>query len=145
MAPNTTKSLQISINSKAFTTHDDDQEAAALLRLAGRDPKVFDLFLVKKNGVEEKIRDGQIINLNDGDRFVSRQKLRFTIDGEPHSTYDDDQTAAALLRLAGVDPAGYDLALILHAGGTKAFRDEQMVNIKNGDEFVTAKHVGGVA
>lgn len=145
MAPHATTSLQISIDSKAFTTQDNDQESAALLRLAGRDPKIFDLFLVKKNGVEEKIHDGQIINLKEGDRFVSRQKLRFTIDGEPQSSYDDDQTAAALLRLAGVDPTGYDLARILTAGGTEAFRDEQIVKIKNGDEFVTAKHVGGVA
>jgi hypothetical protein len=145
MAPHSTTSLQISLDSKAFTTQDNDQEAAALLLLAGRDPKIFDLFLVKKNGVEEKIHDGQIINLKDGDRFVSRQKLRFTIDGEPHSSYDDDQTAAALLRLAGVDPTGYDLARILTEGGTEAFRDEQIVKIGNGDEFVTAKHVGGVA
>ncbi|MFT4470850.1 hypothetical protein ACMX2H_13165 [Arthrobacter sulfonylureivorans] len=145
MAPKATTSLRISIDSKAFTTHDDDQEAAALLRLAGRDPKVFDLFRLKKNGVEEKIHDGQIVNLKNGDRFVSRQKLRFTIDGEPQSSYDDDQTAAALLRLAGVDPTGYDLARILAAGGTETFRDEQIVKIQNGDEFVTAKHVGGVA
>lgn len=146
MAPITnTTSLHISIDGKAFTTHDSDQEAASLLRLAGRDPKLFDLFLVKKNGVEEKIRDGQIVNLKDDERFVSRQKLRFTIDGELHDSYDDDQTAASLLRLAGVDPAGYDLARILPAGGTETFRDDQIVKIKNGDEFVTAKHVGGVA
>lgn len=145
MAPNTTTSLQIFIDGKAFTTQDYDQEAAALLRVAGRDPKVFDLFNVKKNGVEEVVRDGQIINLKDGVQFVSRQKMRFTIDGEAHRSYDDDQSAAALLRLAGVDPTGYDLARILPAGGTEAFRDEQMVTIKDGDEFVTAKHVGGVA
>jgi hypothetical protein len=145
MAPASTTSLQIFIDSKPFTTHDSDQESASLLRLAGSDPKLFDLFLVKKNGVEEKIRDGQIVNLKDGEQFVSRQKLRFTIDGEPHHSYDDDQTAAALLRLAGVDPAGYDLARILPAGGTETFRDEQMVEIEDGDEFVTAKHVGGVA
>lgn len=144
MAPNTTTSMQISIDGKAFTTQDADQEAAALLRLAGRDPKISDLFLLK-NGVEDKIRDGQIINLKDGDRFVSRRRLRFTIDGEPQSSYDDDQTASALLRLAGVDPAGYDLARIMPGGGTETFRDEQIVKIKNGDEFVTAKHVGGVA
>jgi len=145
MAPNTTTSMQISIDGKAFTTQDADQEAAALLRLAGRDPKISDLFLLRKGGVEDKIRDGQIINLKDGDQFVSRQRLRFTIDGEPQSSYDDDQTASALLRLAGVDPAGYDLARIMPGGGTETFRDEQIVKIKNGDEFVTAKHVGGVA
>jgi len=143
MAP--TLTLSITIDDKTFNTTDTDQEASALLRLGGRDPKVFDLFLVKKNGVEERIADAQIINLKDGERFVSRQKVRFTIDGESHNSYDDDQSATALLLLAGVNPAGYDLARILPAGGTELFRDEQIVTIKNGDEFVTAKHVGGVA
>jgi hypothetical protein len=147
MAPTTPAptSLHIFINGKAFTTHDADQEAASLMRLAGRDPKIFDLFLLKKNGVEEKIGDDQIVNLKDDEQFVSRQRIRFTIDGESHKTYDDDQTAAALLLLAGVDPSGYDLARILPTGGTESFRDEQIVTIKNGDEFVTAKRVGGVA
>ncbi|MGX5716322.1 hypothetical protein [Arthrobacter sp. MAHUQ-56] len=145
MAPNVNTSIQIVVDEKAFRTQDADQEAAALLRLAGRDPKVFDLFLLQKNGIEEKIRDGQIINLKSGDRFVSRQKLHFTIDGEPQSSYDDDQSAAALLRLAGVDPAGYDLARILPEGGTETFRAGEIVKIQEGDEFVTAKHVGGVA
>lgn len=143
MAPSLT--LSITIDDKSFTTPDTDQEAAALLRLAGRDPKLFDLFLLKKNGVEEKIADSRIINLKDGENFVSRQKVHFTIDGEPHCSYDDDQTATALLLLAGVEPSAYDLARILPAGGTELFRDEQIVTIKNGDEFVTAKHVGGVA
>lgn len=143
MAPNAP--LKIYIDNNQFTTLDEDQEASALLRLAGRDPKSYDLFLVAKDGVEEKIGDGQIINLKDSARFSARKKIRFTIDGERHTTYDDDQTAAALLRLAGVDPAGYDLARILPAGGTEPFHDEQLVKIENGDEFVTAKQVGGVA
>jgi hypothetical protein len=137
--------LHISIDDKTFSIRDEDQEAASLLRLAGREPKTWDLFLVGENGVEDKIGDEQIINLRDDERFVTRQKIRFTIDGEPHSTYDDDQTAATLLRLAGVDPAGYDLARALADGGIDKFSDEQIVKIKNGDEFVTAKHVGGVA
>lgn len=145
MAPTTLTPLQIFIDGTAFTTSDTDQEAAALLRLAGRDPKIFDLFLVMKNGVEDRIRDGQIVNLQGSERFSSRQKVRFTIDGEPHSTYDDDQTAAALLRLAGVDPVGYDLARVLPTGDTEQFPDEEIVTIKDGDEFVTAKCVGGVA
>ena len=140
MAP--TLTLSISIDDKSFNTSDSDQEAAALLRLAGRDPKAYDLFLVKKDGVEEKIGDKQIINLKDGERFVSRQKIHFTIDGEAHSTYDNDQTAAALLRLGGVDPAGYDLARV---GAPASFPDDEIVIIVDGDEFVTAKHVGGVA
>lgn len=133
--------LKIFVNNKAYDTNDTDQTAAALLRLAGVDPKIFDLFLVK-NGVEEKIKDGQIINLKDGEKFRSRQLLRFTIDGEPFSTYDEDQTAADLLRLAGMDPAGYDLARV---GAPASFPDRDIVLVVDGDEFVTAKHVGGVA
>lgn len=138
----TTVSLKIFIDSQAFTINDADQEAAALLRLAGRDPKKFDLFLIGKNGVEDKINDGRIINLKNGQKFASREKVRFTIDGEPFSTYDNDQTAAALLRLAGVDPAGYDLARI---GDAEPFAPDAIVTIQTGDEFVTAKRVGGVA
>lgn len=138
----TVHSLTITIDNSHYSTIDTDQTAEALLRLAGRDPKVFDLFLVKKNGVEEKVQDKQIINLKDGERFVSRQRVRFTIDGEDFRTYDEDQTAADLLRLAGVDPAGYDLARV---GAAASFPDEEIVIIVDGDEFVTAKLVGGVA
>ncbi|WP_411557475.1 hypothetical protein [Plantibacter sp. MPB07] len=142
MTPTTPVRLKIFINDKAYDVNDSDQTAAALLRLAGRDPKFFDLFLLKKNGVEEKIKDSQIINLKDDERFRSRQNLRFTIDGEPFRTYDEDQTAADLLRLAGMDPAGYDLARV---GAPLSFPDQELVTIVDGDEFVTAKHVGGVA
>lgn len=142
MTPATPTKLTIAIDGKPYDTFDSDQTAAALLRLAGRDPKIFDLFLVKKNGVEEKIKDAQIINLKDGELFRARQQVRFSIDGEPFSTYDEDQTAADLLRLAGVDPAGYDLARV---GAPASFPDNEIVIIVDGDEFVTAKHVGGVA
>ncbi|PPH44152.1 hypothetical protein C5D09_14090 [Rathayibacter sp. AY1C9] len=137
--------IRVFIDDKSFSTRDLDQEAAALLRLAGRDPRTFDLFVLGENGVEEMIRDGQIVNLKDDERFVTRQRVRFTIDGETFDTYDDDQTAAALLRLAGVDPAGYDLARILPTGATESFSDDTIVTLSDGDEFVTTKHVGGVA
>lgn len=137
--------LEIYIDDVSFMTADPDQEASSLLRLAGRDPKHWDLFLVARNGVEDRIADGQIVNLKNSARFSTRKKIRFTIDGERHTSYDDDQTAAALLRLAGVDPAAYDLARIVPTGGTEIFRDEDVLTIESEDEFVTAKHVGGVA
>lgn len=142
MTPTTPVRLQIVINDKTYDINDTDQEAAALLRLTGRDPKTFDLFLVKKNGVEVKIQDDQIVNLEDRDRFVARQRVRFTIDGETFRSYDDDQAAAALLRLAGLDPAAFDLARV---GSPTSFQDDEIVAIVDGDEFVTVKHVGGVA
>jgi len=145
MTPKTARTLHITINSKPFTTSDVDHEAAALLRLAGLDPEVYDLFFITQHGVEGAILDGQIINLSDEDAFAARQKVRFTVDGESFVTYDDDQTAADLMRRAGVDPAAYDLARIRRGGGSKTIPDDELITIADGDEFVTAKHVGGVA
>lgn len=139
------KPITITIDDAEFDTADDDQDAASLLRLAGRDPKDFDLFIVDKHGVETHIKDKQIVNLRDNGRFRTRRKVRFTIDGERHTSWDDDQTAAALLRLAGVDPTKYDLARVNAAGDPETFTGEQVVTIHDGDEFVTAKHIGGVA
>jgi hypothetical protein len=136
--------ITIKIDKKSYSTADDDQQAASLLRLAGRDPKIYDLFVISKNGVETRIADGKVVNLHDGERFASRRKVRFTIDGEEYDSYDDDQEAAALLRLAGLVPADYDLARVI-PGGSQTFPDSEIVKIKDGDEFVTAKHVGGVA
>ncbi|NTW38289.1 MAG: hypothetical protein HGA44_00140 [Cellulomonadaceae bacterium] len=134
--------ITITIDDQRHPITDDDQEAAALIRLAGRDPKFFDLFGVKK-GIEERIRDNQIVNLKDGQHFATRHKVRFKIDGEPFQSFDDDQTAAALLRLAGLNPDEFDLARVIGAAGT--YSGDTVVVISDGDEFVTAKRVGPVA
>ena len=39
-----------------------------------------------------------------------RRRIPFTIDGQPFTTDDLSQHASALLRLAGLDPATFDLA-----------------------------------
>lgn len=134
--------IHIRIDDTSYSTADDDQTAAALLRRAGRDPESFDLFRVR-HGVEERIGNGQIVDLADGQRFRARRKLHFSIDGEQHTTYDDDQTAGDLLRLAQVDPAGYDLSRV--SDNPQTFSAEQIVTIHDEDEFVTARRVGGVA
>lgn len=74
-----------------------------------------------------------------------RKKITITIDGRPFVTRDDDQEAAALLRLAGVDPAQYDLAKIKHNGDTKLYRDEKVIDLKDGDAFVTVRKSAPVA
>lgn len=137
--------ITIYIDDVELDTKDDDQEAASLVRLAGRDPKEFDLFVVDEHGVETRVEDAQIVDLHDGGRFRTRRKVRFTIDGERHVSWDDDQTAAALLRLAGVDPTKYDLARVNAAGNPQIYSGDQVVDIHDGDEFVTAKHAGPVA
>lgn len=139
------KPITIAIDDVEFDIADDDQDAASLLRLVGRDPKDFDLFIVDKHGVETHVKDKQIVNLRNNGRFRTRRKVHFTIDGERHTSWDEDQTAAALLRLAGVDPTKYDLARVNAAGDPETFSGDQVVTIQDGDEFVTAKHIGGVA
>lgn len=53
--------------------------------------------------------------------------------------------AASLLRLAGVDPAQYDLAKIKHGGEPKVYRDEKVIDLKDGDAFVTVRQSAPVA
>lgn len=74
-----------------------------------------------------------------------RKKLAISIDGVEYSTHDDDQEAAALLRLAGVDPAQYDLAKIKHNGETKVYRDQKVIDLKDGEAFVTVRQSAPVA
>jgi hypothetical protein len=73
------------------------------------------------------------------DEHKPPKTITITIDGQPHTTADDDQEAAALLRLAGVDPAQYDLAKVKHGGEPKVYRDEKVINLKDGDAFVTVR------
>ena len=44
--------IHVTIDGTTHPIRDNDQEAGSLLRLAGREPKTWDLFLVKRNGVE---------------------------------------------------------------------------------------------
>lgn len=74
-----------------------------------------------------------------------RKKLTITIDGQSYTTRDDDQEAASLLRLAGVDPAQYDLARIKRNGETKVYRDEKVIDLEDGDAFVTVRQSAQVA
>lgn len=71
------------------------------------------------------------------DERKSRDKITFTVDGQSYTTRDDDQEAAAILRLAGKDPDDFDLARLKKNGEQKTFKDKQVVEIDDGDEFVT--------
>lgn len=73
------------------------------------------------------------------DRTEHRKKLSIAIDGVRYATRDDDQEAASLLRLAGVDPAQYDLAKIKKNGETKVYRDTKVLDLEDGDTFVTVR------
>lgn len=72
--------------------------------------------------------------------------VTFTIDGRPFTVDDRKQTAAGLLGLAGLDPAGYDLGEVRPGNPEpKRFKDDQPVNIKDGDRFVSIRERAEVA
>jgi hypothetical protein len=73
------------------------------------------------------------------------QEIPFTIDGQPFTTTDRRQPAAALLRLAGLDPARYDLGELEGHGQTKRFTDDEVVTIRPNARFVTIRQAADVA
>lgn len=140
--------IHITIDGAAFTTRDDDQEAASLLRLAGRDPQQYNLARLIPGDDPKVIRDGKVIDLANGDAFVTvkeRVPVTFTIDGASYTTRDDDQESAALLRLAGLNPAEYDLARIVAGKDPKVFKDEKILDLHEGDVFISVKQNSPVA
>lgn len=134
--------IRFTLDEHPFSTIDDDQEASALLRLAGRDPSRFDLARVDDDGDETFFRDSDIVRIRPGDHFVSRPLVPFAIDGVAFTTHDDDQEVDALLRLAGVDPAKHYLARV---GEATHLNPAELVKIHPGDEFVTVRHDSPVA
>ena len=142
------KKLRISIDGQEYTTRDDDQEAASLLRLAGRDPNRYDLARLYPGGEPKVFKDGKVLDLHDGDAFISvkqRTKITFTIDGVSYTTKDDDQEAAALLRLAGLNPAEYDLARIRPGQEPKVYKDEKILDLHDGETLISVKQSSPVA
>lgn len=72
--------------------------------------------------------------------------IEFTIDGRREQTRVRKQRAADLLRLAGLDPARYDLGR-LHGHDPKParFADDAVVVIHQGDRFVSIRERADVA
>lgn len=72
--------------------------------------------------------------------------ITFTIDGRPFTLTDPDQTAASLLRLAGLDPAGYDIGE-LHGNNPVPKRpdDDRKIRVNDGDRFVSIRERAAVA
>jgi hypothetical protein len=74
------------------------------------------------------------------EQSAANRSVSFSIDGRTFTAEDPHQTAADLLRLAGLDPALYDLAR-MRAGDAepKRFKDDQPVQVHDGDEFVSIR------
>ena len=77
----------------------------------------------------------------------SRRRIPFTIDGEPYSTDDLSQPASALLRLAGLDPAIFDLGEFVgkERPQRKRFADDEIVAIVKDARFVSIRQSAPVA
>ena len=72
--------------------------------------------------------------------------IPFTIDGQPFSTTDRRQPAAGLLRLAGLDPALFDLAELRGSRPeTRRFADDEEVTIRKNARFVSIRQCADVA
>ncbi len=74
------------------------------------------------------------------ERAATNRSVTFTIDGRSFTLDDPHQTAADLLRLAGLDPALYNLARMRHGNAEpQRFKDDHPVQIHDGDEFVSIR------
>ena len=76
-----------------------------------------------------------------------RRSIPFTIDGQPFTTDDPSQRASALLRLAGLDPANFDLGELVgkEHPQRKRFADDEVVRIVKDARFVSIRQSAPVA
>lgn len=74
------------------------------------------------------------------------REISFTIDGEPFRTTERSMTAHALLALAKLDPARYDLGELAGARPEpKRFSDNDTVHIHPKARFVSIRQAADVA
>lgn len=75
-----------------------------------------------------------------------RRPIEFTIDGRTYRTTDREQPAADLLRLAGLDPARFDLGELKgHRPDPIRYRDDAIVDIHPKARFVSIRQRADVA
>lgn len=134
----THKKLKITIDSESYTTRDDDQEGAALVRLAGLDPASYDIAKVKANGELHVYRDGEVIDLADGEKFVT-VVFGVEINDKFVELGKRKQTGATLKRAAissGVRiEADFVLSKVLASGEQKVIPDDHEITVKYRDDF----------
>ena len=77
---------------------------------------------------------------------INHGQIHFTIDGRRYKTKDREQLASALLTLAGLDPARYDLGELCSGSHEPVhYGDDDLVAIKNKARFVSIRHCADVA
>jgi hypothetical protein len=70
--------------------------------------------------------------------------LSIVIDSKPYTVRDETWQADALLRLAGLDPAEYDLTTVKN-GEIHRYKDDHVIEVHNGEEFESVRQDGPVA
>ena len=75
------------------------------------------------------------------------KKIPFTIDGKRFTTDDPSQRASALLQLAGLDPAIFDLGELIGKENPrpKRYDDDEMVEVTKDARFVSIRQKAPVA
>lgn len=75
------------------------------------------------------------------------KKIPFTIDGKPFTIDDPKQRASALLRLAGLDPAIFDLGELVGKKHPepKRYDDDEIVEVTKDARFVSIRQKAPVA
>ncbi len=134
----THKKLKITINDKQYVTRDDDQEGSALVRLAGLDPERYDIAKVKPNGELHVYRDRKVIDLRDGDKFVT---VVFGV--EVNDTFvelDKRKQTGSSLKVASIAagvPIQPDFVLseVLANGEQQVIADDHEITVKYRDDF----------
>lgn len=134
----TRKKLTITIDGKRYTTRDEAQEAGSLLRRAGRDPAAYDLAKVMANGDLHVYRDGKVIELRDGDEFVS--VIFGVMVNETFVGLDKRMQTGASLKEAAIAhgvPIQMEFVLseVFENGEEQVVTDDEEITVKYHDDF----------
>ncbi|TCJ34614.1 hypothetical protein [Parafrankia sp. BMG5.11] len=83
---------------------------------------------------------------SDAARDERHRTVQITIDGRPFDVDPDrHRTAGDLLRLAGLNPNGYDLAVVRGHGDVHRFKDTDPVEVHPREKFVSIRQRAEVA
>jgi hypothetical protein len=70
------------------------------------------------------------------EKAARKPPVTFTLDGIEHTVEERKQTAGAILRLGGLDPADYDLLQVV-GQNDKRYRDDQIIEIVPHGRYVS--------
>ena len=149
-----TSDAQFFIDNKPYKLEQSPEKVSTLLHLAGT--STDDAFLVSEDGIEHANPD-ELIKIAPGDHFKTRKRddsgdkptdkpIRYSVNGEPNTTFENPLSLESILRNAGAG-AAIDVAdlgnyyLENTADGRKYENLNDSITLSDGDNFL-AIHVG---